>query len=859
MPESGFTEEELQKLLSDEEDNSKEGIEISQDDNPDNMSIIEPVDQTSDVVSKGDESAQKTDPESQSYNETRFLKVVEEDSGESKDIDSVEKTDITLDSQPEEKVSDTNVGKSEDLDHAFSTSYKGTSSARIVGSSHTQDDSEENLSEARDSGGGLESMDGSDMTIHLGEDARIGSKNDKDDEELKSNEDIEVDVRRTRQNENEAIMDTEKSSIVSALAKNPTASDDPREKLKEERSDLAGDEDDLLPTFPGTIIEKEETLDQPELMLIHDSKDYTISDSSVKENSNSDVKEHEVGDEIASKDTLQAANEAVEENSVLLKENDEVLLEEKKEKNVNDENADEIQDEEDKAKRNVDDFEGETLREELSAGEDHSDETESQDKPGDGQDSLKSVKNIISGEVIAESQDSLQTKVDQVDAEGIFASIRKFLPGGGSPKKNANSEEETATSKKDTAKSNEEKSNQFLEVSRFKVPVDIDEVSPDDSGKENVKNVSSEKKADVEIFEKVNDYLAGVGSEKVIKSSTLRLDTVEERSAEELGDNEASDHQRVVDLLSEVLEEESSETVDAAVLSATSDKKNKASETISMESSLASFLNNTESSLPAEKTLDKGFETGDDTSEELGKMESKVAEAGIAETKSQFEETETEIKETKIVKQTNVVSTKTFSSSISDTTTVGHRPFQKKLPNIASKWIKNKLMKEKRTAAAEKTEIVNESVPSGKVDKSTYSRNVDESLNPITPAPGDSYSNTCAKDGTCHETNSFSSSLHVHRSILGSDDSDEVAESNSSDEQPEGKSVKVKFLENVAVAVRMFREYHNLAAEHGLKMLKPVKNIVKSLGEQIGLEEVSVILTAAVQVRRRFRWLSAGG
>ena len=216
--------------------------------------------------------------------------------------------------------------------------------------------------------------------------------------------------------------------------------------------------------------------------------------------------------------------------------------------------------------------------------------------------------------------------------------------------------------------------------------------------------------------------------------------------------------------------------------------------------------------------------------------------ASLSGVKTEIKETRTGIEETGLngteleVNKTSrgieaVVPSKTSAVGSFETITPDHRPEEKKFANIASKWMKNKFMKGKRMAEKEETsEGMDEKLESKNVDKDQHTSDLDRTLDLEDPHTG-----TCFKDGTCEGGETTSSGKHSSVSVDDDDlADDDIVESSRPKEEPEVKSVKGM----LAVAVGTFEKYHDFAAQHGLQVLKPVGNVVKSLGEEMGLGEV---------------------
>ncbi|CAB3988366.1 ---NA--- [Paramuricea clavata] len=847
-PESGFTEEELQELLSDEEEKSDEGNEAavktdkdsSESSESEKSSIGEQADKTADVSGetkelkdvelddgRKSETVDKSDDESENGDET---KVIGTEVDADKNIDSVQKASSA-------------VGKSESLDEVNKSSPKVSSSeksdtAETVDSTASRKQAEGMLSEARDSDDDKqEEIDDNDPKDEMIEEKPIsGSDTSKDD----------------------AIIDTQESSDVSIDSSNETASVDSKEKLQDESDDegVSG----LSTSGSSASIEKEESLmggvtesgevdgQDKEVRSVHDSEDDTSSVSSTKENGGSSAEGKGVSADATSKDKIQEEVGAIDKDSESVERKDEVDEEGESEHKVQDEGGDETRnpsDSEDEMKSSANDSKSETTsREEPAGREGVSDEDKSEQEPetesngitdrqGETQDSQDNpIDATLIDEMVEENEEILsednvnEKKEDQPDTQGIFASLKKFLPGGGS------TEEENTKSKEET-------SDEILDVNKIKVPEKVEKVNAEgDQGK--VKDDTQERRKDSESSENVKEDQADLKSEQVQEGGETN---VKEASIEEESDKDVDDDDKEMaeELLADILEDESLSMEDATdsetIISETTVKQDSEN---SVESGSTHFLNNTEATLPVEKTLDKELEVNDSTSQGGDDMKTgiKETETGVEETKTGLEGTES-VEETRI--EPDIVPSKTSAIGSSETSTTGHRPFEKKFPKIASKWMENKLMKGKRMAekdTEEGTSDMNGNVDSEKVDKEQHAGNMDGSLGSGASDKEDPHSGTCAKDGTCEGTNTFSSS--THRSILENDkdhDDDDIVEPSPPDEEPEVKSVKAQFREILAVAVKNFREYHNLAAEYGLQMLKPVKNVVKSLGEQMGLGE----------------------
>jgi hypothetical protein len=320
--------------------------------------------------------------------------------------------------------------------------------------------------------------------------------------------------------------------------------------------------------------------------------------------------------------------------------------------------------------------------------------------------------------------------------------------------------------------------------------------------------------------------------------------SVEEERNKDLDGSEIDDEEMAKKVIADFMDEESSSTKDATV----SETETKAKQENTVESGSTHFVNNTETTLPVEKTPDKEIEVSNSTSQgseeiKTGMIDTETGveetRTGIEETRTSVEETESGAKETRTGIEPGVVPTQTSTVGSSDTIAPGRRPFGKKFSNIAAKWRKN--MKGKGMAEKETSEDKDEKLDSGNIEKSNHAGNTDESQGSEALDLEDPLSGTCAKDGSCDGTIPYSSS--TQRSILEDDDDhddDDIVEPSPPEEEPEVKSVKKQFLRILGVTLRKFREYHNLAAEYGLPMLKPFINVIKPLAEQMDLGEGSI-------------------
>ena len=176
-------------------------------------------------------------------------------------------------------------------------------------------------------------------------------------------------------------------------------------------------------------------------------------------------------------------------------------------------------------------------------------------------------------------------------------------------------------------------------------------------------------------------------------------------------------------------------------------------------------------------------------------------------------------------------------------------PLEKKILDFAPKWMANKLMKDKVLAQ----KYLNKDSTSGKGDEhlksdsekkeKSESSAVGEDHEPVSHDFG-----TCSEKGQCEKTSLFStkkleSGFEKHdgsaRSTGKSEGVKEVKEDSMKEQKD--KNGKNRTLGMLAVAVRTFNVYHTAAGEYGLVLLRPVTNIIKIFGEQMGLAEVRLI------------------
>ena len=381
-----------------------------------------------------------------------------------------------------------------------------------------------------------------------------------------------------------------------------------------------------------------------------------------------------------------------------------------------------------------------------------------------------SVKDAPEEEQETLSEDNVDKKSEEVpDAEGIFAAIKKFLPGGGSKKEDTKSKGETSDEVLDVKKPKlfeEGKAEVIPDGDREKVPNDSDE---NDNG---------------------NSFMNESGTTEDVKNDEANLKDVHLQESSETNANEP-------DAIKEVSDEDFDKSETSVELEA--------------ERMLRDILEGASSNIEGAAAL-SGVKT------DIKETRTGIEGTGLNGTQLEVNKTSRSIEA--------VVPTKTSAVGSSD-----HRPEEKKFANIASKWMKNKFMKGKRMAEKEETsEGMDEKLESKNVDKDQHTSDLDRTLDLEDPHTG-----TCFKDGTCEGGETTSSGKHSSVSVDDDDlADDDIVESSPPKEEPEVKSVKGM----LAVAVGTFEKYHDFAAQHGLQVLKPVGNVVKSLGEEMGLGEV---------------------
>ena len=816
-PEGGFTEEELQVLLS-------EDIEMSGEDK---MSVVKTDDSTegsntmmSDVAEQSDkttdasseaqvladvgsenagesETVDKSGDEDKNSAKSDVAQTSEADTHESEDTDSVEKTNAIV-------TNTVAVGASDSSDEVSPSSQKDSLSeendaAETVDSTATGKHPEEKLLEAKDDE--QENVDENDAKDGITEDKDGAFYEDK----------ATVDTQSTDNSVGPSIetssVNATESGDETVLEKSASGSD---ESVEKEVSSVENISEDAVADDQNKMVKS-----------VHDSENGARS-------AEGDLKEDLASSDAGPKDQEQVEQKAIDEDRNPVGRSDEVGEEEESEDKI----LDEVGDETRSSDENVDDSKSALSLQDEPAGEKDGKEsqqatecqqaTESTGVEDKTEEIAQDSQDVVTASEATLIQDDSQAgsltegnvdekKKEQPDAEGIFATIKKLLPGGGNTEENRKSEEKT--------------SDKALNVNKVKVPEQAEKVSSADSEDRKEVHYDAQKRS------KEDETSEDVKLRNDSETNTNVSDSAEEGLEKEFDGSETSDEQMAEDLLADLLEAESN-TKDATVSETGTHETEVNPE--SVKSGSTHFVNNTKATFPVEKTVDKELEVDNSTSHA----------AEESETDMKKTESESGVKETKTGLGFDVVPTKTSFSESSETITAGHRPFEKKFSKIASKWRKNRLMKGKGIAK-EKTsegktwveetsgETPEEEAPKVETTEEKTSEDTKKNLDLEDP-----HSGTCSKDGTCKGGIPYSSV--VHRSILEIDDSrddDDIVEPSPPEEEPDVKSVKTQFLEMLAGAVRKFREYHNLAAKYGLKMLKPLRNVVKSLGEQMGLGE----------------------
>ena len=844
--EGGFTEEELQKLLSEDGEIPEEDKEavVKTDDSTEGSNAVkadeaEQSDKTTDVSSEAQVLAD-VELENAGKSETVDKSGDEDENSDERDVAGTIAVDTATDSVGTDSVETSNtnagsaVGASDSLDEVSPSSQKDSLpeksvAAETVDSTATGKHPEEKLPEAKES----TDVKQEDVDENDAKDDITEVKDSASDESKATVGTQSTDDSVGPENEPSSVNST-KSGDETVFEKSSSGSD---ESVQKEVSSVENITED------GVVDDQDKTMKSA-----HDSENGARSGGG-------DLNEHEAISDAGPKDQEQVEEKATGEDRKPGRNSDEVGEEGESEGEI----LDEVGDQTRSSDENVHESKSTLSSQEEPAGEKDGETsqqgteiTEVADKteeiPQDSQENVQQGMESQEGtestgvvdkteEMAQDSQDNVTTsdatlieddtqadsrtegnvdekKKVQPDAEGIFAAIKKFLPGGGSTDENAKSEDGS--------------SDRVLNVNKVKVPEQAEKVSSKDSeDRREVKYETQKRNEDDETSEDV----------KLPDDSKTNMnvtDSAEEGHDKDFDGSETSDEQMAKELLADLLEEES--TTKEAIVSETGTPETKVNPEI-VESGSTHFVNNTEATFPVEKTVDKELEVDNSTSHTAEEIENDMKETG----------TESTVKETKTGLESDVVPTKTSFIESSETITTGHRPFEKKLSKFASKWKKNKLMKGKGMTKEETSEgktwvgetskeTPEEEAPKVETTEEKTSEDTKENLDLEDP-----HSETCSKDGTCKGGIPYSSL--VHRSILESDDSqddDDIREPSPPEEELEVKSAKTQFLEILAVAVRKFREYHNLAAKYGLQMLKPLRNVIKSLGEQMGLGEVSV-------------------
>ena len=436
-----------------------------------------------------------------------------------------------------------------------------------------------------------------------------------------------------------------------------------------------------------------------------------------------------------------------------------------------------------------------------------------------------SVKDASEEEQETLSEDNVGKKSEEVpDSEGILAAIKKFLPGGGSKKEDTKSKGETSDEVLDV-----KKPKRFEEGKAEVIPDGDREKVPNDSQENDNGNSFMNESGTTEDVKNDEANLKDVHLQESSETNANEPDAIKEVYDEDFDKSETSVELEAERMLRDILEGASSNIEGAAALSDViipDTKEERERESNSVQSGSTSFFDVSKITLPVDKIVGVNDSTSQGTDEV--KTEIKETRTGIEETG--LNGTELEVNKTSRGIEA-VVPSKTSAVGSFETITPDHRPEEKKFANIASKWMKNKFMKGKRMAEKEEaSEGMDEKLESKNVDKDQHTSDLDRTLDLEDPHTG-----TCFKDGTCEGGETTSSGKHSSVSVDDDDlADDDIVESSPPKEEPEVKSVKGM----LAVAVGTFEKYHDFAAQHGLQVLKPVGNVVKSLGEEMGLGEV---------------------
>ena len=801
---------------------------------------------TADVSSEAKKSSDVELENAEKVEEHDEGKVSDADKSES--VNSVKNVDASVESKSAGNVLDSSVDKSGSLDKAEEGSTSEKKDGIDDSSEGIKEQGEENVSDEKvsDNSSKQEVVDDKDMTGHNEniDKTKSGSETEEDVKDVESDENVKIDSESVKKNESsiedKKVADTQQQALDFSVDKKdetlsvPDSKETP-EDMSDEESEGAG------PMLAGSSVEKESSNgnsgeernleDQKEVKTTDDLKDNAASS---EENTKEDTEKQ--GDALDSGSTERERQET-DEDSELLERKDSLEEGDGSKNEVDDEgkegeSQDKVKNSDNEDKPSTDsqeDADGnqKETEEESTGGNDTEEEPINEYSPttgdpttGERGEELPQEKMKLHSE---EKED--ERKDEKPDGEGILAALKKFLPGGESTKEDEDSKEETT--------------NVIFDLKKIKISDEakVEKVSPED--KEVVKDNESLEVVDATL--KLEDE----DGEPMINET----DSIEEVSDNDFDKSEEEEEDKI---LADILNERSVSTDGAAV-----PEVGVKSDSVNVESGSTQFQNITEETLPVEKTLDKELEMSDSTSQEGEVINTGVKDivTGVENTKTGIEDTKVGYDETGSSDKTGIESvvapTKTSTVIPSETITAGHRAFEKKFPNIGSKWMKSKLMKGKQMEEKDrKPEDLNENLESRKGDEGQQAGGLNESLEPEaldreSPKPEaldpeDPHSGTCSKDGICERKNAFSSS--IHRSILESNDdleNDELGEPKIYEEKPEVKSVKEQFLGMLAVAVRNFRKYHNLVAGYGLQMLKPFANVMKSLGEQMGFGEVS--------------------
>ena len=837
----------------------------------------------------------KSDDESENSGKTEV--AVEEETDESEGTDSVEKTNPGDDSS---------VDKSDSLDEETQSPQKDpeeSAAAETVDSTASGEHAEENLSETSDGDDDekedVDENDPKDEIIEDDERAKISDpETERDDVAI--DRDAKTALKSADEDggssdQDKAVEDPQQSSNVSESESVEDVAG-PSSNGSGEAGEVVGESEDRKPETrnPGdSQDEMKSTVDDPRSDTTSREEPVGKEDVSVEDKSQQEPEDESTRDTDKQEETTPDSQDGQTTREA-------TLIEDENQETLSEDNVDEKKEDQPDAKGIF-----EAITSFLPSGGGTKENTKAQDETSDKvsdestgvtnkqeettQDSEDS-QTSSEATLVDEKQETLSEenvdvkKDDQPDSERIFEAIKTFLPRSGSTEESTKSEEET--------------SDKVLDVKKVKFPEKAEKVSSEGDGQEKAKDEErSESSEDVKgdlkskqiyetneanvnetdsVEEERNKDLDGseIDDEEMAKkviadlmdeeSSSTKDATVsetetkakqentvnetdysvEEERNKDLDGSKIDDEEMAKKVIADLMDEESSSTKDATV----SETETKAKQENTVESGSTHFVNNTETTLPVEKTPDKEPEVSVSTSQggeeiKTGMIDTETGveetRTGVEETRTSVEETESGAKETRTGIEPGVVPTQTSTVGSSDTIAPGRRPFGKKFSNIAAKWRKN--MKGKGMTEKETSEDKDEKLDSGNIEKSNHAGNTDESQGSEALDLEDPLSGTCAKDGSCDGTIPYSSG--TQRSILEDDDDhddDDIVEPSPPEEEPEAQSVKKQFLRILGVTLRKFREYHNLAAEYGLPMLKPFIYVIKPLAEQMDLGEVSV-------------------